>query len=86
MILIHALYVLGVTHPQGPGEWVNRPCEVKFRIFVPNDLSITPYIFFYSIGSHTHPPPPPNRTPQRYLDDIKRLILLAGAEELTFGM
>jgi hypothetical protein len=75
----------GIPHPQGPGEWEPQICDVKFRLFVPHHIERSPYVFFTSHGTHTHQPPPPVRTPQRYLQDIRRLIDLAGAEELTFG-
>jgi hypothetical protein len=51
-------------------------CEVKWNFYIPIDFTI-PFILFTSHGIHSHPPPPPKKTPQDIvqgiLDVLKRI-------------
>ena len=76
----------GVDHPQGQGHMEKHTCSVQFILFSPLDLNITPYLIWISIGEHTHPPPPPTRTPLMYAQDITNVIRRIQSPELTTGI
>jgi hypothetical protein len=66
--------LLGIDHPQGQGKLEKMSCQVIFNIFRPVDLQSTPFIIWVSTGRHTHPPPPPSRSPRQYLNEILKVI------------
>jgi len=49
------------------------------------DLHRNPYIIFVSKGIHTHPPPPPVKTPQQIANDITEIIKATSTINLTAG-
>jgi len=75
----------GVDHPNGAGKLEKLPCSVIFSIIMPNDLTATPYILFTSHGTHTHPPPPPNKAPKRMVSEILAVIDRTLNPALTAG-
>jgi hypothetical protein len=74
-----------VDHPQGPGQLVRQGCRVTFEIIIPCNLAETPYYLFSSHGVHTHPPPPPHKTPQELKEEITGLIQRMKDPSLTTG-
>lgn len=76
---------LGVIHPQGAGKMQKMTCNVRFRIYIPEDLEACPYAIFLSTGIHTHPPPPPNKPPQLIMDEILDLIRRMQNPDLTLS-
>lgn len=77
---------LDVSHPSGHGNLVIYPCEVEIDILIPEDLKATPYYLFTSRGVHTHPPPPPHRTPEAVTKEIAALVQRMSNPTLTLGM
>jgi hypothetical protein len=77
--------LLGRDHPQGQGQIQQRPCKVVFNIFRPINLQETPYIIWVSSGLHSHPPPPPSRTPDQYLKEILQVIQRIQDPSLTLS-
>ncbi|KAJ6475966.1 hypothetical protein C8R47DRAFT_1052240 [Mycena vitilis] len=55
-------------------ELCHIPCEVKFRIWVPVNLQACPFVLVTSKGTHQHPVPLPERTPQGARVQIFRLL------------
>ena len=53
---------------------VKRTCDVRFIKFIPHDLNACPYIALICIGTHNHPPPPPERTPLGIKDELQTMI------------
>jgi hypothetical protein len=74
-----------VDHPQGQGHILTQPCQVTFTVFVPKNLDETPNIVWVSHGCHSHPPPPPTKSPQQYLDEILGIIRRINDPSLTTG-
>lgn len=62
-------------------------CGVLLDYIIPLDLEATPYILLCSRGEHTHPPPPTNTVPLKFIDAIAKLIDSVGRETngLTTG-
>ncbi|KAF1811308.1 hypothetical protein P152DRAFT_68557 [Eremomyces bilateralis CBS 781.70] len=75
----------GVDHTQGQGKLVSLPCQVLFTVFQPLDMDRTPYLVWVSSGTHSHPPPPPTRTPQQYLEQILQVIQRINNPSLTLA-
>jgi hypothetical protein len=44
-----------------------------------------PFVLFVSFGVHTHPPPPPTKTPRQIQQDIIALIQQQDTATLTTG-
>jgi hypothetical protein len=49
-------------------------CGVEFNFLVPIDLDTTPYVIISSHGRHSHPPPPPRKTPQELMEGVLEVI------------
>lgn len=49
-------------------------CPNRISVFIPNDLTACPQVLIVSYGPHTHPAPPPSKTPQVYLDILSSLL------------
>jgi hypothetical protein len=49
-------------------------CNVIFHRYEPLDLESCPYIVMVVKNTHSHPPPPPHRTPCHLQDDLKKII------------
>ncbi|KAJ6517162.1 hypothetical protein C8R47DRAFT_960350 [Mycena vitilis] len=49
-------------------------CDVKFRLWFPTDKTRCPYVLVTSFGTHRHPIPLPEKTPQRAHLHITRLL------------
>lgn len=47
---------------------------MQFIKFIPYDLAACPYIALVCIGTHNHPPPPPERTPVGIRDELQTMI------------
>ena len=56
-----------------------------FYIFILSDIQQTPYIQFTSHGTHSHPPPPPNKPPTEIVQDILEVIHRMRDPDLTLG-
>lgn len=56
------------------GKFIKKGCNVIFYKLIPYDLEKTPYVILVSKGIHTHPPPPPGRTPQEVTYKLKVMI------------
>ncbi|CAB4408423.1 unnamed protein product [Rhizophagus irregularis] len=56
------------------GTMVKQTCDVRFIKFIPHDLVACPYIALICIGTHNHPPPPPERTPLGIKDELQTMI------------
>ncbi|CAB4396483.1 unnamed protein product [Rhizophagus irregularis] len=56
------------------GKIIKKGCNVIFYKLIPYDLEKTPYVILVSKGIHTHPPPPPERTPQEVTYKLKVMI------------
>lgn len=56
------------------GTIVNKPCTAKLIRFIPNNLEEYPFVALVCIGQHTHPPPPPERTPTGIKDNLQTMI------------
>ncbi|KAI2780986.1 hypothetical protein F4815DRAFT_468655 [Daldinia loculata] len=70
-------------HPQGKGNMVNRKCDCRYQVFIPEDLDIMPYILVVCTGRHTHPIPPPDKLPETLRQEIWELITKTGTSKLT---
>lgn len=77
--------MLGIDHLQGGGKLLQHLCNVQFRLFRPKDLSRCPYIIWTSHGIHSHPPPPPSRTPTELVNGLLQLIHRIQDPALTTG-
>lgn len=66
---------LGILHSHGQGKLVHQDCDVKFHWLIPQDLKNCPYLVFISYGTHTHPPPPPDKLPKDIVNDLTKLIM-----------
>ncbi|CAB4481210.1 unnamed protein product [Rhizophagus irregularis] len=53
---------------------VKTGCNVIFHKYEPLDLESCPYIVMVVKNTHSHPPPPPHRTPNHLQQDLKSLI------------
>lgn len=84
-VTIVLIIIPGVDHPQGQGQIWIQSCEVIFNVFVPKDMDITPYIIWISHGRHSHPPPPPTRSPQQYVTEILSILRRINDPSLTTG-
>jgi len=49
-------------------------CNVIFHRYEPLDLESCPYIVMVVKNTHSHPPPPPHRTPCHLQNDLKKII------------
>jgi hypothetical protein len=49
-------------------------CEVKFRIWYPDDFQQCPFVLVTSKGTHRHPIPLPEKTPQRVRQQLLELL------------
>jgi hypothetical protein len=49
-------------------------CNVKWNIYIPFNQTLFPYILLTSHGIHTHPPPPPKKTPRAILNGIFNVL------------
>ncbi|CAG8851495.1 34688_t:CDS:2, partial [Racocetra persica] len=47
----------------GKEEIIQKHCPVKFYKFTPRDLEACPFIAIVCVGTHNHPPPPPEKIP-----------------------
>lgn len=47
---------------------------MQFIKFIPYDLAACPYIALVCIGTHNHPPPPPECTPVGIRDELQTMI------------
>ena len=56
------------------GTMVKRTCDVQFIKLIPHDLIECPYIALICIGTHNHPPPPPERIPAGVKDELQTMI------------
>src|ERR1041384_6351977 len=45
------------------GKLKRKACMVKFTMITPKNLETCPFVVLISRGKHTHPPPPPCKTP-----------------------
>jgi hypothetical protein len=75
-----------VNHPQGKGKLVRMECGVQFDIIIPVHVTPGAQYIFTSHGIHTHPPPPPTRTPEALTQDIVSLIRRVKDPSMTVGM
>lgn len=57
-------------HSNGQGVLESIQCSVQFFAFIPLDLDNCPYYLFFSRGTHSHPPPPPTRTPTSIMQGL----------------
>nr|POE50467.1 hypothetical protein CFP56_73885 [Quercus suber] len=81
-------YVVDCGEDQDPnyidGSMLNIPCGVIFTKLVPLDRKTTPFITFTSHGIHTHPPPPPSKSPAAIRSEMQELIGRCDIGTLTF--
>jgi hypothetical protein len=75
-----------VSHPQGEGKLQQVVCNVQFNILIPLDLDQNPFFIFHSIGTHSHAPPPPTKTPETLAGEIVDLIRRSNDPSLTVGL
>lgn len=75
----------GVQHPQArSGKLIkHESCGARFYIFIPLDITTTPYAIFISTKKHSHPPPPPTKPPSRFIDDLINIMARVHRGELT---
>ncbi|KAJ7717098.1 hypothetical protein B0H14DRAFT_3522115 [Mycena olivaceomarginata] len=55
-------------------ELCHLECEVKFRIWYPDNFQQCPFVLVTSKGTHRHPIPLPEKTPQRVRQQILELL------------
>jgi hypothetical protein len=55
-------------------ELCHIECDVKYRIWYPADRQQCPYVLVTSKGTHKHPIPLPEKTPQRVRQEILDLL------------
>ncbi|KAF2184934.1 hypothetical protein K469DRAFT_748012 [Zopfia rhizophila CBS 207.26] len=75
-------HTCGVDHLQGEGALKSfsehfptlGPCPNRFQVFIPVNLCDFPYYLVVFHNIHNHPPPPPVKTPQQYIDGIISII------------
>lgn len=53
---------------------IKKTCDVRFIKLIPHDLVACPYIALVCIGTHNHPPPPPERIPKGIKDELQAMI------------
>ncbi|OCK85458.1 hypothetical protein K432DRAFT_33984 [Lepidopterella palustris CBS 459.81] len=75
----------GIDHVQGQGKLEYYRCSVTFNLFRPTDPIATPYIIFTSHGVHSHPPPPPTKTPEQLLTSLLGVIRSISDPSLTLN-
>ena len=56
------------------GEIIQKSCPVKFYKFTPKDLAACPFIALVCVGTHNHPPPPPEKIPADIKANLQKLI------------
>lgn len=49
-------------------------CSVEFKMLTPLNLQRFPFVILISKGIHTHPPPPPSKTPTCIKSELQKLI------------
>lgn len=52
----------------------SKPCDVRYKVFVPVDLQACPKVLIVSTNPHSHSAPAPSKTPQIYLDIFCSLL------------
>ncbi|KAF1978953.1 hypothetical protein BU23DRAFT_191377 [Bimuria novae-zelandiae CBS 107.79] len=77
------LHDCDVNHPQGKGKLLKVGCGVQYDIIIPIYVSQSLHYIFTSHGIHTHPPPPPTRTPEALTQDIVSLIRRVNDPSMT---
>ncbi|PKY58266.1 hypothetical protein RhiirA4_480031 [Rhizophagus irregularis] len=72
---------------------IEQNCNVKFIKFISYDLVVCPYIALVCIGTHNHPPSPPERTPSgitgnsiKDKDELAEIHIYAQAKGLCLAL
>jgi hypothetical protein len=73
-------------HVQSATSYQKISCHVEIAFIVPQDLNLYPWVFLWVKGLHTHPPPPPTKTPQRIFKEVTTLMKAHNLLTLTRGM
>ncbi len=72
-------------HVTSTGSYERLGCSVEMAFIVPDDIRIYPWVFLFAKGYHTHPPPPPTKTPQEIFKAITTLMRGHNLLTLTRG-
>ncbi|CAG8846871.1 640_t:CDS:2, partial [Racocetra persica] len=59
------------------GDIIQKNCPVKFYKFIPRDLEACPFVAIVCVGTHNHPPPPPEKIPADIKLNLQTLITQA---------
>lgn len=62
-----------------------QACSAVFSYFIPYNLQEHPYILFTTCGTHSHPPPPPTRTPLDIINELNVVLDQAKRPGITAG-
>jgi hypothetical protein len=78
-------------HITGTKSYKKRGYNVNIAFIVPVDIENYPWVFLFTKGSYTHPPPPLIKTPQEIFQAITTLMrgqnlltLIRGKSRLVF--
>jgi hypothetical protein len=85
LIYTFALTSQGFDHPSGEGSLEELRCTAQWSIVVPEDRRACPFYFLLCTGEHTHPPPPPVKTPGAIMRAVTEAIAEAYQPGLTAG-
>jgi len=80
-LLLASLHVGGESIINAP--IIRKNCSVKFYSYVPTNLQDHPYIVIISKGVHSHPPPPPTKTPVDIVSELQKIINNENVIDLT---
>lgn len=75
-----------MSHLQGQGNLIHKSCSVVFTVLIPEAYESGQYILFTSHGEHSHPPPPPKRTPADIAEEISQVVRRLNDPDLTLSM
>lgn len=76
---------IGVNHYLGKGQLQRKDCPVRFIFWTPIEET-TDFILVYSVGQHTHAPPPPTRAPKKILEGLACVLRRMNQRHLTLSM
>ncbi|CAG8842037.1 30755_t:CDS:2, partial [Racocetra persica] len=56
------------------GKIIEKLCSVRFIKIIPLDISSCSFVALICIGTHNHPPPPPEKIPANVKNTLQTLI------------
>lgn len=78
-------WFLDIAHPKGPGQIKTITCQVKWNFYIPKIRTDNSFILITCHGIHSHPPPPPKRTPVEIINGLIQVLQKINDPSLTKG-